>query len=78
MKLTRLCLFINHDDQNQMTLGHSCGSSYDEKIVDSSEPVQEIDFSGYDFELELRSSRDPHIRFGLMTGGSYTLDERES
>ena len=37
--------------------------------------MQEVQFFGYDIDVEVRSSRDPHIRFGRATNGRYQMDE---
>ena len=63
-QLTHVCFLLDHDDEHNIAINQLCGLSYDKKIYDSSEPVQEIAFWGYDLDVEIRSSRDPHIRFG--------------
>jgi hypothetical protein len=63
-KLTHLCLMLNHDDEDNLYVASHCGLKYDNRIEDSTQAVQEVDFTDYELEVEVRSSRDPHIRFG--------------
>jgi len=51
---------------------------HDEQLADSREFQQEIGFFNYPFTLEIRSAKDPHVRFGGNTRGLFILDESPS
>lgn len=53
-----------------------CGIEYNELVQDSRNFTQKIDFYGYDFNIQIRSAHDPHLKFGIMTRLTYTLDQQ--
>ena len=52
----------------------NCGIAWKEKLLDSSEYVQEVDFFDYPITVQVRSEHDPHVKFGLRTEGNFVLD----
>ena len=53
----------------------SCGTEHNQKLADSREFRQQIDFYGYPIVVEVRSAQDPQVRFGEDTQGRFALDE---
>jgi len=53
----------------------SCGIEHKRGLGNSQEFKQLINFYEYPIEVEVRSAKDPHIQFGILTRGQFLLDE---
>lgn len=66
LKISSLCIMVDQDQATKKWVSKGiCDAEYEEKLENSKEFQQQIDFFGYEFEIQVMSAKDPHVMFGI-------------